>query len=89
DDLKPNTDSVTIEYEGEPGIEDKIAKQQEVIETYLDGLLNTVAQDMSGFQKQWDEEGVLCLGDGVLEGAKAWGADVVELFSPEVWGDMG
>ncbi|NOI18689.1 hypothetical protein F0223_10640, partial [Vibrio coralliilyticus] len=89
DDLKPNTDSVTIEYEGEPGIEDKITKQQEAIETYLDGLLNTVAQDMSGFQKQWDEEGVLCLGDGVLEGAKAWGADVVELFSPEVWGEMG
>ncbi|ENK1255130.1 DUF4150 domain-containing protein [Vibrio vulnificus] len=89
DDLNPNTDSVTIEYEGEPGIEDKIVKQQEAIETYLDGLFNTVAQDMSGFQKQWDEEGVLCLGDGVLEGAKAWGADVVELFSPEVWGEMG
>lgn len=89
DDLKPNTASVTIEYEGEPGIEAKIRKQQESIETYLDGLLNTVVQDMSGFQKQWDEEGILCLGDGVLAGAKAWGADVVELFSPEVWGEMG
>lgn len=89
DDLKPNSHSVTIEFEGEAGIEDKIAKQQQSIETYLDGLLNTVANDMSGFQKQWDEEGVFCLGDGVLEGVQAWGADVVELFSPEVWGDMG
>ncbi|UTZ29099.1 DUF4150 domain-containing protein [Vibrio campbellii] len=88
-DLKPNADSVTIEFEGEPNIESTIAKQQESIEAYLDGLLNTVVQDMTGFQEQWDDEGILCLGDGVLEGAKAWGADVVELFSPEVWASMG
>ncbi|WP_456294958.1 DUF4150 domain-containing protein [Vibrio sp. AK197] len=89
DNLKANAATVTLEFEGEEGVEKKISKLQEDIEAYLDGLYNTVVEDMKGFQKQWDEEGILCLGDGVIAGVEAWGADAVELFSPEVWSSLG
>ncbi|SGY92376.1 Putative uncharacterized protein [Moritella viscosa] len=89
DDLKPTVDIVTVEFKGESGIEKDIADAQKSIETYLDGIYHTLVKDMSGFKQQWDEEGLLSLGDGVISGVKGWGNDLVELFSPQVWVDMG
>ena len=42
---------------------------------------------MQGFRKQWDEKGYWTLGDGVIDGTKAWGADIVDMLSPSFWGD--
>ena len=85
--LKPNTDTVTVEFAGEPGIEKQISNIQESIEASLDGAYNALVDDMQGFRKQWDEKGYWTLGDGVIDGTKAWGADVVDMLSPSFWGD--
>ncbi|AYO20548.1 DUF4150 domain-containing protein [Vibrio owensii] len=85
--LKPNTDTVTVEYIGEPGIEEQITNIQDSVEATLDGAYNVLIEDMKGFQQQWDEEGYWTLGDGVIDGAQAWGADIVDMLSPSFWGD--
>ncbi|MGN2719720.1 DUF4150 domain-containing protein [Aliivibrio fischeri] len=89
DNLKPNTDLVIAEFKGEAGIEKEIENSRKSIEAYLDGIYNTLVQDMSGFQKQWEDEGLFSLDDGVISGAKGWGSDLVELFSPRIWQDIG
>ncbi len=73
DDLKPNASTVEVEIVGEPGIEQQISDTQNSIEATLDGAYNALVEDMQGFQQQWDEEGYLTLGDGVIAGAKSWG----------------
>ncbi|MEZ9043163.1 MULTISPECIES: DUF4150 domain-containing protein [unclassified Vibrio] len=87
DTLKPNTDSVTVEFVGEPSIEKQIVNIQDSVEATLDGTYNALIEDMKGFQQQWDEEGYWTLGDGVIDGAQAWGADIVDMLSPSFWGD--
>ncbi|PTQ12552.1 hypothetical protein CWO33_16645, partial [Vibrio splendidus] len=87
DTLKPNTDSVTVEFVGEPTIEKQIVNIQDSVEATLDGTYNALIEDMKGFQQQWDEEGYWTLGDGVIDGAQAWGADIVDMLSPSFWGD--
>ncbi|HDY7718190.1 TPA: DUF4150 domain-containing protein [Vibrio vulnificus] len=87
DTLKPNTDIVTAEFVGEPGIEEQIVNIQDSVEATLDGTYNALLEDMKGFQQQWDEEGYWTLGDGVIDGAQAWGADIVDMLSPSFWGD--
>lgn len=87
DTLKPNTDIVTAEFVGEPGIEEQIVNIQDSVEATLDGTYNALVEDMKGFQQQWDEEGYWTLGDGVIDGAQAWGADIVDMLSPSFWGD--
>ncbi len=87
DNLKPNAQDITIEAEGEPNIEKDIEDLQSSLEASLDGMYNALVNDMAGFQKQWDEEGYWCLGDGVVEGAKSWGSDLVEMFTPRFWSD--
>ncbi|MCU8462810.1 DUF4150 domain-containing protein [Vibrio vulnificus] len=87
DTLKPNTDIVTAEFVGEPGIEEQIVNIQDSVEATLDGTYNALIEDMKGFQQQWDEEGYWTLGDGVIDGAQAWGADIVDMLSPSFWGD--
>ncbi|MEZ8439213.1 DUF4150 domain-containing protein [Vibrio splendidus] len=87
DNLKPNTDIVVVEFAGEPGIEDQISKIQDSVEATLDGSYNALVEDMKGFKEQWDQEGYLTLGDGVIDGAIAWGADIVDMVSPSFWGD--
>lgn len=89
DNLKPNTDLVIAEFKGEAGIEKEIENSRKNIEAYLDGIYNSLVQDMSGFQQQWEEEGLFSLDDGVISGAKGWGSDLVELFSPRIWQDIG
>ncbi len=89
DNLKPNTDLVIAEFKGEAGIEKEIENSRKSIEAYLDGIYNSLVQDMSGFQQQWEEEGLFSLDDGVISGAKGWGSDLVELFSPRIWQDIG
>ena len=89
ENLKPNTDLVIAEFKGEPGIEKEIENSRKSIEAYLDGIYNALVQDMSGFQQQWEEEGIFSLDDGVINGTKGWGSDLVELFSPRIWQDMG
>uniref|UniRef100_UPI00311FA8DA DUF4150 domain-containing protein n=1 Tax=Vibrio sp. TaxID=678 RepID=UPI00311FA8DA len=85
--LKPNTNTVTVEFVGEPGIEKQISNIQESVEASLDGAYNALVDDMQGFRQQWDEKGYWTLGDGVIDGAKAWGADIVDMLSPSFWGD--
>ncbi|MFA0114339.1 PAAR-like domain-containing protein [Vibrio sp. 10N.261.46.E11] len=87
DTLKPNTDSVTVEFVGEPSIEKQIVNIQDSVEATLDGTYNALTEDMKEFQQQWDEEGYWTLGDGVIDGAQAWGADIVDMLSPRFWGD--
>ncbi|WP_425628071.1 DUF4150 domain-containing protein [Vibrio neptunius] len=87
DTLKPTTDMVTAEFVGEPGIEEQIVNIQNSVEATLDGAYNALVEDMKGFQQQWDEESYWTLGDGVIDGAQAWGADIVDMLSPSFWGD--
>lgn len=84
--MKSNTDIVVVEFAGESGIEDQISKIQDSVEATLDGSYNALVEDMKGFKEQWDEEGYLTLGDGVIDGAIAWGADIVDMVSPSFWG---
>lgn len=85
--LKPNTDTVVVEFVGEPGIEEQITNIQDSVEATLDGAYNALVEDMKVFQQQWDEDGYLTLGDGVIDGAISWGADIVDIVSPSFWGD--
>ncbi|EOA9037189.1 DUF4150 domain-containing protein [Vibrio harveyi] len=87
DSLKPNTNLVIVEFEGEPSIEEQITNIQDSVEATLNGAYNALVEDMKGFQQQWDEEGYFSLGDGVIDGTMSWGADLVDMVSPSFWGD--
>lgn len=44
---------------------------------------------MSGFQQEWELNGLATLDDGLLAGAKSWGNDLTDLFSIKTWQETG
>ncbi len=89
DNLKINTEDILVEFNAEFGIEQEIEQAYKSIEIYLDGIYNKLIEDMSDFQREWEEKGILTLGDGVISGSKIWGNDLIELLSPAIWKEMG
>jgi len=92
-DLPVNTDLVTIELGAEPGLEKEIINQQNTIESILDGAYQATLKDMTGFQEEWEIEGMstlaTSLGSGSIAGAELWADGLADLVDPDTWIDMG
>ena len=89
DDLKSNTDVVTVEMVGEPGIEQQIKDSQALIERRLDSVYVQVSKAMQPFAFQWQTRGVASLADGIDDGIVDWGKDFTDMFSQDFWSSFG
>ncbi|MBN3492236.1 DUF4150 domain-containing protein [Vibrio neptunius] len=89
DDLKPNTEAVTVEMVGEPGIEKQIKDSRELIERRLDSVYVQVSKAMQPFAVEWQTRGVASLADGIDDGIVDWGKDFADMFSQDFWSSFG
>lgn len=88
-DLAPQANQVVVELKGVRGIEQQIAESINTIQSDLDGLYHELVDSMSGFQQEWELNGLATLDDGLLAGAKSWGNDLTDLFSIKTWRETG
>ncbi len=91
DNLQPDAHTIQVSFVAEPGLETQITELQDTIEARLDGLYHGLINDMAGFQEEWQQLGYSTLYvthlNGFVEGAKAWGASVPEMFTARFWSE--
>lgn len=88
-DLPPNTDTVTVEFNSEAGLEKQIQSSRNMIEARLDSVYVQVSEAMDPFLKEWKDRGLSCLADGVEDGIVDWGNDFADMFTPKFWSSLG
>lgn len=82
-----------VEFARELGLEQEISTTRKNIEARLNKAYLELLQNMSEFQKQWDDYGVASIaiseGEGLYAGASEWIEDQSDLFKAQTWKDLG
>ncbi|ELV8800513.1 PAAR domain-containing protein [Vibrio vulnificus] len=80
---------VLVDVLGKSGSASEIKQLTDELHKELDSIFTSVSDRMKPFNEAWAERGWLTLADGVYDGAVAWGSDQLDLFTPELWGELG
>lgn len=84
---------VELEFSRVQGIEQEIETLRNSIEIRLDGAYHALVNEMSEFQKQWDDYGAASIlmsgSEGLYQGAADWVKDQGELLEAETWRELG
>ncbi|EGQ8022446.1 PAAR domain-containing protein [Vibrio vulnificus] len=80
---------VLVDVLGKSGSASEIKQLTDELHKELDSIFTSVSDSMKPFNEAWAERGWLTLADGVYDGAVAWSSDQLDLFTPELWGELG
>ncbi len=80
---------VVVDVFGKSGGAGEIKQLTDELNHELESIFTSVYESMKPFNKAWAERGWLSLADGVYDGAVLWGSDQLDLFTPELWGELG